>query len=113
MKFRTTAVVQETEILHNDHYVAIPYDCSDIEPNAQGIIPAGTIVPFNSEEAVGVLLHDVKKEDTANGTIVVHGFIAADKLPNKVSAVAVKALAGRISFIDSDGQFYAGEASPI
>lgn len=112
MKFRSSAIVQAPEILYNDHYVAIPYDCYDIVPNAKGIIPAGTIVPYNNGEAIGVLLHDVDKTNTNNGTLVVHGFIAADKLPNKISNEAVKAMAGRISFINADGEFEYGEVSP-
>lgn len=81
MKFKTYSVSGTKEILYNDHYVAQPYDCSAIEANAEGIIPAGTIVPANDATAIGVLLHDVKKDDNPNGTIVIHGFIRKDKLP--------------------------------
>lgn len=81
MKFKTTNVVGTKEILANDHYVAIPYDCSAIEANEDGIIPAGTIVPANDATAIGVLLWDVKKEGNPNGTIVIHGFIKKSKLP--------------------------------
>ncbi len=81
MKFSHTAVTRTAEILHNDHYVAMPYDCSAIEANAEGVIPAGTIVPKNDATAVGVLLHNVVKADDPNGTIVIHGFIKKSKLP--------------------------------
>lgn len=81
MKYRTNAVTPKVEILHNDHYVAIPYDCSAIAANAEGIIPAGTIVPANDATAIGVLLTDVAKEDNPNGTVVIHGFIKKSKLP--------------------------------
>lgn len=81
MKFKTTNVVGTKEILANDHYVAIPYDCSAIEANEDGIIPAGTIIPANDATAIGVLLWDVKKEGNPNGTIVIHGFIKKSKLP--------------------------------
>lgn len=81
MKFKTYSVSGTKEILHNDHYVAQPYDCSAIAANEEGIIPAGTIVPANDATAIGVLLHDVKKADNPNGTIVTHGFIRKDKLP--------------------------------
>lgn len=81
MKYTSRAVTPKVEILHNDHYVAIPYDCSAIAANDKGIIPAGTIVPKNDETAIGVLLTDVVKEDNPNGTVVVHGFIKKSKLP--------------------------------
>lgn len=81
MKYRTHAVTPKVEILHNDHYVAMPYDCSAIQANDEGIIPAGTIVPANDATAIGVLLTDVAKEDNPNGTVVIHGFIKKSKLP--------------------------------
>lgn len=81
MKFTNTAVTQTKEILYNDHYVAIPFDCSAISANEDGIIPAGTIVPANDATAKGVLLSDVVKADNPNGTIVIHGFIKKSKLP--------------------------------
>lgn len=80
MKYTNTAVTRSTEILHNDHYVAIPYDCSDLA-ETDGIIKAGTIVPANDATAIGVLLHDVKKAENPNGTVVIHGFIKKSKLP--------------------------------
>lgn len=81
MKFTKTEVSGTKEILYNDHYVGKPYDCSAIDANEKGIIPAGTIVPANDATAVGVLLHDVVKAENPNGTIVIHGFIRKDKLP--------------------------------
>ena len=81
MKFTTNAATRAAEILYNDHYVAIPYDCSAVAANADGIIPAGTLIPANDATAKGVLLHDVKKAENPNGTIVVHGFIKKAKLP--------------------------------
>ena len=81
MKFKTTNVAGTKEILANDHYVAIPYDCSAITANADGIIPAGTIIPANNATAIGVLLWDVDKAGNPNGTIVIHGFIKKSKLP--------------------------------
>lgn len=81
MKFTNRAVTPKLEILHNDHYVAIPFDCSAVAANADGIIPAGTIVPANDASAIGVLLSDVVKADNPNGTAVVHGFIKKSKLP--------------------------------
>lgn len=81
MKFKTTNVAGTKEILANDHYVAIPYDCSAITANADGIIPAGTIIPANDATAIGVLLWDVNKAGNPNGTIVIHGFVKKSKLP--------------------------------
>lgn len=81
MKSKTTTIAGTSEILANDHYVAMPYDCSAIEANADGIIPAGTIIPANDATAKGVLLWDVEKEGNSNGTIVIHGFIKKSKLP--------------------------------
>ena len=81
MEFKRTAITAGKLILANDHYVAMPYDCSDITAGNDGVIPAGTIIPANDATAIGVLLSDVKKAENPNGTIVVHGFVAADKLP--------------------------------
>lgn len=81
MKYTTSAVTRPVEILHNDHYVAIPYDCSAISANGEGVIPAGTIIPANDATAIGVLLNDVIKAENPNGTIVIHGFIKKSKLP--------------------------------
>lgn len=81
MKYTAHAVTRTAEILYNDHYVAMPYDCSAIEANAEGIIPAGTIIPANDATAKGVLLSDVDKAGNPNGTIVIHGFIKKAKLP--------------------------------
>jgi len=81
MKFSHTAVTRTAEILYNDHYVAMPYDCSSIQANEQGVIPAGTMIPTNDATAKGVLLHDVVKADNPNGTIVTHGYIKKAKMP--------------------------------
>ena len=81
MKYTSNAVTRAAEILYNDHYVAMPYDCSAVQANSDGIIPAGTIVPKNDGTAKGVLLYDVKKAENPNGTIVIHGFIKKAKLP--------------------------------
>ena len=81
MKFKNTSVGNTKEILANDHYVAIPYDCSSLTADSDGIVKAGTIVPANDATAIGVLLYDVKKDDNPNGAVVVHGFIVKSKLP--------------------------------
>lgn len=81
MKYTTRAVTPKVEILHNDHYVGMPYDCSAIAANDKGIIPAGTIIPANDATAIGVLLSDVVKADNPNGTVVIHGFVKKSKLP--------------------------------
>ena len=81
MKFATRATSPKCEILHNDHYVGIPYDCSAIAANDKGVIPSGTIIPANDETAVGVLMYDVVKDENPNGTILIHAFITKSKLP--------------------------------
>lgn len=81
MKYTTNKVNSAKEILANDHYVAIPYDCTALAANAEGIVPAGTIVPANDASAIGVLLYDVKPSDNPNGAVVIHGFIKKAKLP--------------------------------
>lgn len=81
MKYTNTAVTRGVEILYNDHYVAIPYDCSEIAANEKGIVPAGTMIPANDASAIGVLLYDVNKAENPNGAIVIHGFIKKAKMP--------------------------------
>ena len=85
MKFKNTNITNTKEILYNDHYVAIPYDCSSLTAESDGIIKAGTIIPANDHTAIGVLLHDVKKTDDPNGTVVIHGFIKKSALPAEPS----------------------------
>ena len=82
MKFTTKTVVASKEILANDHYVALEYDCSALSSLAtDNIIKAGTIIPSNDAKAIGVLLYDVNLAENPNGAVVVHGFIKKDKLP--------------------------------
>lgn len=75
MKFKTTNIGQPSNILANDHYVAINYDCSKLTAT-DGVIKAGTII-----DGVGILLNDVCPDENPNGAVVIHGFIDRDKLP--------------------------------
>lgn len=82
MKFTHKSIAQGKNILANDHYVAIPYDCTELTALAtDGVIPEGTIIPANDATAVGVLLSPVVLAENPNGTIVIHGFIKKGKLP--------------------------------
>lgn len=92
MKFTNTSVAGDKNILANDHYTAMPYDCSSVTANSDGVIPAGTLIPTNDKTAVGVLLNDVTKADNPNGAIVIHGFIKSSKLPAAPAAEAKTAL---------------------
>ena len=92
MKFKQTSHVQGKLILANDHYVAIPYDCSEIAATEGNVIKAGTIIPANDATAIGVLFTDVHKDENPNGTIVIHGFIEKSKLPVAPAAAAITAL---------------------
>lgn len=80
MKCKNLNISQGKNILANDHYVAVSYNCSEIA-DTNGVIPAGTILPANDATAIGVLLNDVVKDENPNGTIVIHGFINKSKLP--------------------------------
>lgn len=100
MKFTSKTVTQTKEILANDHYVAIEYDCSALTGLAtNGIVKAGTIVPANNATAKGVLLYDVDLNGNPNGAIVIHGFINMDKIPIEPTSEAISALAG-VAFLD-------------
>lgn len=82
MKFTQKTIPQGKMILKNDHYVAIPYDCSELTALAKdGVIPEGTIIPANDATAIGVLLTPVVLAENPNGTIVIHGMIDKSKLP--------------------------------
>lgn len=98
MKFTNKTIVSGVEILANDHYVAIPYDCTGLDALAtNGVIPAGTLIPANDATAKGVLLHDVVLAGNPNGTIVIHGFIKKSKLPvEPASTVAI----AQVQFMD-------------
>lgn len=94
MKFKTTGVAQGVNILANDHFVAIPYDCTELAALAtDGVIKEGTIIPANGATAIGVLLNPVVLAENPNGTIVIHGFIESGKLPAAPVEAAKTALA--------------------
>lgn len=108
MKFSTKPVSQAKEILYNDHYVGIPYDCSEVVANENGVIEAGTIIPANDDTAIGVLLSDVVKAENPNGTIVIHGFVKTSALPEAptedettegVTTLGAKSVLKQISFM--------------
>lgn len=103
MKFSKTDVVTRTEILANDHYVAIEYDCSLLTALAtNNVIKAGTLIPSNDGNAIGVLLYDVDLSKNPNGAVVVHGFIRQAKLATPPTQAAVNALIGKgVQFIDA------------
>ena len=91
MKYTTKSVAQGVNILANDHYVAIPYDCTNVAAE-DGIVKAGTVVPTNDASAIGVLLNDVVVAENPNGAVVVHGFIDGAKLPVAVAEAAKTAM---------------------
>lgn len=113
-KFVETEYLNKKEILKfPDHYVALAVMVSDegVDPNEDGkkIVPAGTIVggatkpvldnldepvtPKNNDGAEGVLLNDIDVTyGPAPGAMILHGFVATDKLPEAPSTEAVAAL---------------------
>lgn len=98
MKYTAKSFAQGVNILANDHYVAIPYDCTALTALAtNGVIPAGTIIPANNATAIGVLFTDVVLAENPNGTVVVHGFIKKSKLP---TAPADTVKISQITFVD-------------
>ena len=102
MKFTETAVAGGIEILANSHYTAIPYDCTELSNLAQsGVIPAGTVIPSNDAQALGVLLSDVVLDENPNGTVVIRGCVNKDKLPTAPDEAAVTALKD-ITFLPFD-----------
>lgn len=99
MKFTEKTVISEINILANDHFVAIPYDCTKLTSIAtNNVIKAGTIIPANDATAKGILLTDVNLNENPNGSIVIHGFVNQDKLPSEPNEGAVTALS-QIMFI--------------
>lgn len=106
MKFTNTTVGAPTEILYNDHYVAIPYNCTSLSALASnGVIAAGTIIPSNDGNAEGVLMRDVTLAENPNGTVITHGFIKQSALPTAPTQAAINALSGKgLTFIDGYGK---------
>lgn len=93
MKFTTQPTNTCITLLANDHYTAKPYDCTELDSLAvDNVIPAGTIIPANDATAEGVLLSDVHLDRDPNGTIVTHGFIRLDKLPEEPTDLAKAAI---------------------
>lgn len=100
MKFTSKDIPQGKLILANDHYVAIPYDCSALTALAKdGVIAEGTIIPANDATAKGVLLNPVVLAENPNGTIVIHGSIKKGKLPATPAEAAITALKD-VAFLD-------------
>lgn len=91
MKYTTKSVAQGVNILANDHYVAIPYDCTAVAA-VDGVVKAGTVVPTNDAAAIGVLLNDVIVAENPNGAVVIHGFVNGAKLPAEVAEAAKTAM---------------------
>lgn len=111
-KFQTTTYGNTKGILKfPDHYVNVAVTVSDegVTANAEGkkIVPAGTIVgggflADNTKEAVastdviaaeGVLFNDIDvTHGPASGAVLIHGFVALDKLPAQPTAAQVEAL---------------------
>lgn len=105
MKYTTTPIGQSVTILANDHFVAIPYNCSELTSLAEeGVIKAGTVIPANDSTAVGVLFNDVVLAENPNGTVVIHGFIDTGKMGTAPTAEAITALKD-IRFL-ANGAFY-------
>ena len=106
MKMTTEAAISGKMILANDHYVAVPYDCTGLASLAEnGVIPAGTIVPANDATAEGVLLEDVRVQQNPNGAMVMHGFLRQSRLPVAPTTAAVTALRGKgITILDVAGK---------
>lgn len=104
MIYENKNIAADVGILYNDHYVALPYDCTDLAALAtDGTIPAGTLIPANDATAFGVLLSPVVLAENPNGTVVVDGFINVDKIPTAPSAAAIAALT-KITFMNSEGR---------
>lgn len=116
-KFTVTNYGNKKEILKfPDHYVALAVTVDDegVTANTDGkkIVPAGTIVgggfleddtvyavKSNGVGAEGVLLNDVDvTHGPAPGAVIVHGFIALDKLPEEPTSDA-KAALKQIAFL--------------
>ncbi len=94
MIFNRESTAEENVVVANDHFVNVPYNCSDITPNDDGIIPAGTVMPANDATAKGILFTDVVPDENPNGAITIHGTIDPDKLPEAVSDEAKAVLTG-------------------
>lgn len=106
MLYKNTDIAADVGVLYNSHYVAVPYDCTQLTSLAtDGVIPAGTVIPANGATAFGVLLHPVTLAENPNGTVVVDGFINVTKMPTAPVAAAITALK-KITFMNEDGTPY-------
>lgn len=91
-------------LMFPDHYVAMAQFFSKnsalaVDVDGRKIIKAGTFYPSNDSKAVGVVFNDYDVTDgDANGAVILHGFIAVDKLPEAPTAEAIAAL-NNITFL--------------
>lgn len=123
MKFEKTSYGNKTGILKfPDHYVNLAITVSDagVTANTDGkkIVPAGTILgggvladdtvaavkattdgTSGVSNAEGVLFNDVDvTHGPASGALLIHGFVATDKLPTAPTAAELTAL-NQITFV--------------
>lgn len=121
MKFKQTSYTNKKEILKfPDHYVNLAITVSDagVTANADGrkIVPAGSILgggviddetinavkattADGTSNAEGLLFNDTDVTDgPAPGALLIHGFVAIDKLPVPPTAEEIAALK-QITFI--------------
>lgn len=121
MKFKQTSYTNKKEILKfPDHYVNLAITVSDagVTANADGrkIVPAGSILgggvladetidavkattTTDVSNAEGVLFNDTDVTDgPAPGALLIHGFVAIDKLPVPPTEEEIAALK-QITFI--------------
>lgn len=91
-------------LMFPDHYVAMPQFFSKnsalaVDVDGRKVIKAGTFYPSNDSKAVGVVFNDYDVTDgDVNGAVILHGFIAVDKLPEAPTAEAIAAL-NNITFL--------------
>ena len=83
MKFSTTSIAGDVEILASKDFQAIPIKVAD-PSGTPGLVKAGTPltsagVSTTGSSAVGILLYDVDTRVNPNGAIVVQGIIDATK----------------------------------
>ena len=82
MKFSTTTIAGDVEILAAKEFMAMPIKVAT--PGSGTVVKAGTPLTIDGASttgsgAVGILLYDVDTAKNPNGAVVTHGYIDATK----------------------------------
>lgn len=98
MDIKETQYLGREELFLYNHVVEKPYPIDSTASyvttlaNGRKVVKAGTVIPSNDANAVGICHWDAYLDENDSMTIVLHGFIKVASMPSAPSAQAKAAL---------------------